>query len=185
MAAGDLTTLKKVKAWLGVNAGTEDELLQQLLSSASTFMQSKMNRTIMTASYSETRDGLGSDALMLANYPVTAVSSLQVNGRAILASPGYGQAGYLFNDTQIILATDVFTQGRRNVTVSYTAGFSACPADIEESVIEMVGFKYRERDRIGHKSKSIQGEMVTFITDDMPASVLAVVNSYKRVAPLL
>lgn len=184
MAAGDLTTLDKIKAWLGVTAGTEDKLLQQLLTAASAFIQSKMNRNIVTASYTETYNGLGGDSLMMANYPITAVSSLMADGLAVLPSPGYGQAGFLFDDTRIYLATDVFSQGRRNVTVSYTAGFATCPVDIEESVIEMVGYKYRERDRIGHQSKSIAGETVTFITKDMPDSILSVVNSYKRVAPL-
>lgn len=184
MAAGDLTTLAKAKQWLGLEKGTEDALLSQLLTAASAFIQSKMNRSIMTANYTETRDGLGSDALMLANYPISAVSSLVINGQAVLPSPGFGQAGYLFNDTQIILATAVFSQGRRNVTVSYTAGFTICPLDVEEAVIELVGFKYREKERIGHVSKSIQGETIAFITKDMPDSILSVVNSYKRVAPL-
>ena len=55
----DLTTLANVKGWLGVTATTDDALLSRLISAASDYVQTWLNRTIATQTYSETRDGSG------------------------------------------------------------------------------------------------------------------------------
>jgi hypothetical protein len=59
------------------------------------------------------------------------------------------------------------------------------PADLEQAVLELVGLRYNERDRLGYVSKSLGGqETVTFSQKDMAASTRTALSSYIPVAPL-
>lgn len=188
MAASDLTTLANAKQWLGVTVTTDDALLTRLVTAASNFMQTWMNRQIANQSYSETRNGTGGQRLMLANYPVTAVASLYISGIQILPTTypmnGYQTPGFLFDTTQLYLVGYDFCRGPQNIAVSYTAGFASTPLELEQACIELIGMKYREKDRIGLHSKVLAGETINYVIADMPDSVLAVLDNYKKVIPL-
>ena len=103
MAFGDLTTLGDVKSWLqtgqNVFPTTDDALLTRLITAASQYIQTWLNRQIASQDWIETRDGLG-DALgssearyQFAAFPVTAVSSVVVDGVVIPAIPTPVQPG--------------------------------------------------------------------------------------------
>ena len=76
----DLTTLANVKGWLGVTATTDDALLTRLISAASDTFRSGLTARSRCSHYTETRDGTGGYVLPLSNYPVSAVSSLTIEG---------------------------------------------------------------------------------------------------------
>ena len=78
-----------------------------------------------------------------------------------------------------MLMFDVLNQFQ-NVAVTYTAGFAATPPEIEQACIELVALRYKERDRIGHVSKGIAGETVTFQQKDMPPDVQTLLDQYRR-----
>src|SRR5260370_21279897 len=113
MAYGDLTTLADVKAWLqtGQNPfpATDDALIQRLITAASQFIQSWLQRQVVSADWLEVRDGTGGQLMVLANSPVTAVLSLAIDGLAILPAPTPGgvgggfDAGYTFTPTELAL----------------------------------------------------------------------------------
>lgn len=180
----DLTTLKNVKAWLGIQTADDDAMLSRLISSASEFIQTWLNRSFASQSYTEVRNGTGGSRLLFADFPVTVVSSVVVDGRPIPASPSFGEPGYRFTDISLILTGYVFTQGFGNVQIGYTAGFASVPLEIEQACIELISLRYRERDRIGHQSKSLAGETVTFFIKDMPHSVQTILNNYRKMVPL-
>jgi hypothetical protein len=107
---GDLTTLADVKAWLqtGQSAfpATDDALLVRLISAASQFIQTWLNRQIASQDWIKIRDGLGNTLgpsetrYPFAAFPVTAVSSVVVDGMTLpaipvtpLAQPGGPNAG--------------------------------------------------------------------------------------------
>jgi hypothetical protein len=185
MATGDLTTLANVKAWLSppLATTTDDALLQRLVTAASQFIQVWLDRTIAAQAYTETRDGHGGARLVLRNRPVTAVTSLVVDGVAIPPSTAPGAAGYRFDDVSLGLVGHAFTRGFQNVVVGYTAGYAATPPDIEQACIALVALRYKERDRIGHVSKSLAGETVTFTQKDLPADVATLLAQYRNVVP--
>lgn len=184
MAAPDLTTLPNVKSWLGLTANTDDTLLSRMVTALSQYIQTWLNRQIASASYAETRDGTGRNRLVFADYPVTAVSSVTVDGVPIPASTGVTVPGYFFDDKSITLRGYVFTKGQGNVVLSYTAGYASTPVDLEQACIELIAFRYRERDRIGHSSKSLGGEVVSFTIADFPVDVKTILNNYKKVITL-
>ncbi|HUN48020.1 MAG TPA: hypothetical protein VMU85_15930, partial [Stellaceae bacterium] len=64
----------------------------------------------------------------------------------------------------------------------YTAGYPATPPEVEQACIELVALRYRERERIGHVSKSLAGETVAFSQKDMSDDIRTILSVYRRVA---
>jgi hypothetical protein len=192
MAFGDLTTLADVKAWLQTGQdsfpGTDDVLLARLITAASQFIQIWLNRQIASADWRELRDGNGGQRLAFANFPVSAVLSLSIDGLAIPASPpdgGFG-AGYVFSPTELALRGYVFTRRAQNVAVTYTSGYPVTPPDIAQAAIELVCQRYRERTRIGEVSRALGGgETVTYSQLDMGEDVrLLLLSQYRALVPV-
>jgi len=191
MAFGDLTALADVKAWLqtGQDAfpSTDDVLLGRLITAASQFIQSWLNRQIALGDWQETRDGTGGQRLAFANIPVVAVLSLSIDGLTIPPAPMDGSfaAGYVFSPTELALRGYVFTRRAQNVLVTYTAGYAVTPPDIAQACIELVAQRYSERTRIGEVSRAISGnETVSYSQQDMSDDVKLLLAQYRALAPI-
>ena len=182
MAAGDLTTLDNVKGWLSPPLTTTDDdgLLTGLITAASQFIQTWLNRRIASQAYAETRDGDGGQKLAFGNVPVTAVSSVTIDGDAVPAAPDSASLGYVFSPTMLYLQGRHFTPGFQNIELTYTAGYAATPPELAQACIELVCLRYKERDRIGQVSKNLAGEIVAFSQKDMPPDVQTLLNQYRR-----
>ncbi len=191
MPFGDLCALADVTAWLQTGANpfpaVDDALLTRLITAASRFIESWLDRRIALCDWVEVRDGNGGQRLVFANVPVTQVWSLSIDGLAIPPAPadgGFG-AGYVFSPTELALRGYVFTRRAQNVSVTYTAGYATVPSDIAQACIELVCQRYRERSRIGEASKSLMsGETVTFSQKDMSDDVKTLLSQYRAVAPV-
>lgn len=189
MAAGDLTSLANVKQWLNITVTTDDALLTRLITAASAFVQTWLDRTIGSATYTEFRDGNDQNRLMLKNRPVTAVSAVAINGvpiqQAVPLAPNQPvQAGWLFSDKMVYLVGFQFWKGLQNVQIQYTAGFATTPPDIEQATIELISLKYAGRQRIGQISKNLNGEVVAFTQKDMTDEIKTLLQQYRYVAPI-
>ena len=188
MAAGDLTTLGNVKAWLALPSapGDSDDLLARLITSASGFVTDYLNRDLTVASYTEVYDGTGAAWMMLRQTPITAVQSVAFCGQTLttLADPVAATPGFFFDGRRLSLIGQTFPF-RQPVVVTYTAGYATIPPAIEQAVIELVGEAFKRRDRIGQTSKTLGGqETVSFSATDMNASVKTALASYRAVAPV-
>lgn len=187
MAAADLTSLAQVKTWLGLtdpDQTEDDALLSWLISAASAFISTWCGRDFTSQGYIETRDGTGNCRLPFINTPVTAVSSLMIDNRPIPIGDPVLMPGYYFTPTMLLLNGFSFTRGYGNVVITYTAGLSTIPLNLEQACIELVGLRFREKDRIGLNSKGMAGESTAFQQKDMPPSVATVLEHYKRILPL-
>jgi hypothetical protein len=182
MAVGDLTTLANVKGWFSppLTSTVDDVLLTRLVTAASQFIQTWLGRQISLQTYTEQRDGTGGRLLAFANVPVTAVTSLVIDGVPIPQAPDTQSPGFVFSASMLYLQGYRLTRGFQNVAVVYTAGFASTPSEIEQACIELVALRYKERDRIGHVSKSVSGETVSFVQKDMPPDVETVLEQYRR-----
>jgi hypothetical protein len=191
MAFGDLTTLDDVKAWLqtGQNAfpDTDDALLARLVTAASQFIQTWLKRQIAPSDYQEKRDGTGGQRLAFANFPVSAVLSLTIDGLVIPPAPSGTAftAGYVFTPTELALRGYVFSRRAQNVIVTYTAGYAATPPDVAQACIELVCQRYRERVHIGEAGRALGGnEIVTYSQTDMSVDVKTLLAQYRLVTPV-
>jgi hypothetical protein len=191
MPYDDLCQLADVTAWLqtGQNPfpSVDDALLTRLITAVSQFIQSWLQRQIAVSDWIEIRDGNGGQRLAFANFPVSAVLSLSIDGIAIPPAPadgGFG-AGYVFSPTELALRGYLFTRRAQNVIVSYTAGYATTPPEIAQACIELVCQRYRERTRIGEVSRALVGrESVGFSQADMSEDVKLLLAQYRAEAPV-
>jgi uncharacterized phiE125 gp8 family phage protein len=179
-----LANTSDLRDWLRINNNNEDSLLDRLITAVSANVESYLNRKILVASYTEWYDGTGTDRLLLTQYPVTAVQSVMMDGVTVSAAADATSTGWSFDDVGIFYQFGKFTRNRQNVKVTYTAGYATAPQDIQQAVLELASMRYRERDRIGHASKSVGGETTAFVTSAMPDSVKVLLNNWRNVTPV-
>lgn len=195
----DLTSVANVKAYLGDVTGTNDALIQKLVTGVSAFALQQMNRaTLAQAPYVELYDGPGRDSMLLRQWPVVSITAIEFAGSAGLLPadttvwpPASGYAveptgdGDLGHQALMLFGGRCFPYGRRNVRVTYVAGYAATPADIELACTEMVGEDYKRRSRLGILSQAVNGnETVSYAQRDMPPRAKSTFPNYKRVVPV-
>jgi len=184
-SASDLTTLANLESWLGLASGNADEaLLSRLITAASAYIETWCDRQFASQAYSETRDGTGARRMAFAQTPVTAVSSVVIDGQIIPPGDAVSMPGYFFTPTMLTLNGYTFGRGLGNVALVYTAGFAATPPDIEQACIELAAFRYRELERVGVASKSLGGETTSFVIKDIPPDVATILAAWRRVVPI-
>ena len=188
MAAGDLTNLDNVKAWLGLSSDvtTSDSLLSALITAASGFVTQYLGRDLKPATYTEVHDGHGGRTLLLRQAPITAVQAVTFGGNSVAQAgdPITETGGFWFEDRRLSLIGHRFPE-RGLVVVNYTAGYETLPPSVVQAVNELVGEAFRRRERIGQSSKSLGGqETVAFSTADMNASVKSALAGFRSVAPI-
>jgi hypothetical protein len=181
MATGDLCAVADVQAFLSLNAGQDDALLQMLVTNASAFLSNYLNRNLLTASYVEARNGVGGDRMPFWEYPVTAVASLTIDGVAVPVSTGPNVYGYVYDDKMLYLRHGRFCRGVQNVVISYTAGSPTVPPEVAQACIEVVSVKYKRRLTLDVSAKTLNGETISFTQADMPAASKLALDNYKRV----
>jgi hypothetical protein len=75
-----------------------------------------------------------------------------------------------------------FAAGDAGASVVVTYGFT--PEDIAAALIELVGERYRSKDRIGETSVGIQQQTTAFSQKDMNAFAKAALQQYRQVVPV-
>lgn len=184
MALVDLTDVASVKSYAGITVSTDDAMLAGMVTAYSAAVRGYVNRDLTTQSYDIRRSGRGSVALMLPQFPITAIALLEINGQAVSAQTAWGTPGFYFDDIQIALCGYCFSRGVSNVHVQFTAGFASAPADIAQALNELITLRYKLRDKLEWSSKSLAGETISLVQKDMPATVKMILDSYKSIAPL-
>lgn len=136
MALNDLTTLARVKQYLGMDPTdtSNDAKLAIFITTLSAACLGDMSRdTLFLKAYTDVLDGTGTDKIMLAKWPVLSLSGVAINGVPVPVSPNPPLgAGYAFEDWQgvppgepcrVMLYGFRFTRGTGNVTIQYQAGY--------------------------------------------------------------
>lgn len=264
---GDLTTLARVKSWLGITNTNSDDLLQGLIGAASDFVLNEIQRDDLGYhSITEYYDGAGNNFMVLRQWPVSQIDSIQFNGLSVTTAAigNPRRNGYLLDpppqgggQQRLTLFGHFFPQGRSNVTVSYHAGYlvqaepqtipsagpytlatkspwlddqgvlyassgtalvfvedapavgqyavdadgvytfamadagqkvllsySYVPAGLEQATRELVGERYKIKDRIGIVSQGVGGrETVSYSQKDMNSFISSLLRTFKRVTP--
>ncbi len=181
-----LTTLDNLKRWLNITNMSDDDVLGRMIDAVSLFVENYLNRPILEQSFSEWRDGNGKSEIVLGNQPLVSVQSVTIDGRVITpADPSnYWDTGWSVRDIYLVYQNGCFSRGRNNVLINYTAGYASVPADLEQVVIDTIGLRYKERDRIGFRSKTLAGETVTFMISDFSPFAQSILRQYKKVVPI-
>lgn len=84
----------------------------------------------------------------------------------------------------IVSATGLYTFNAAQAAATVLITYSYVPQDVEQACWELVGLRYREKDRIGVQTKSLGGqETVSYFKGNMPPDVQATLQNYMRVTP--
>lgn len=186
----DLTTLTAVKDWLPIPSGTvtDDTLLSGLITSASDdFLRAIERPDLLTADYTEVRQGDGDTRMSLRHWPVTAVATLTVGGVAVTASADQIAPGYYFDAdldperrTQLYLAGGITFTDLAVVKLAYSAGYATVPTDVEQAVKEWVCARYKGRPNVSAASRrSTEGADMRVDLSDAPETTKGVIARYK------
>ena len=81
----------------------------------------------------------------------------------------------------------LFTPGIGNVQVSYSAGYTRCPYDLQEACFKAVAINYRRKEYIDLASKSLSAGAgvsgtISYRHWALPPEIEAVINHYARYA---
>jgi hypothetical protein len=163
---------------------SQDIRLERLINTASTMIENQCSRKLKQTTVTEYQDGRGSDRILLREYPASKPSALYIdNDWAWGADTLIDSTSYdILNDSEVILASGLyFRSGRRNIKITYQAGFSTIPDDLVQAALMLVEYMYAATNdrRIGVSSKSKNGEQVYF-KDGIPQFVLAMLEPYER-----
>ena len=112
----------------------------------------------------EKHDGNGRERIRLDGYPIISVTSVTLGGTALTEDTDYA----ILDDAGILERIDygTWTEGKRNLVVVYTYGYSAAPGAIVGIVEDMVAgaltHAARNRTAKGASSMSMDGFSVAY-----------------------
>lgn len=159
-----LTSVANVKVWAGISGSTDDALLTSLVSACDEAVKSLLlGRVLESAEYVEKCDGRGFDWLILSQRPVTEVEEVKID-----ADRGFGDGitAEDADDYEVDEATGmlyrkagIWPEGRRNIRVSYTAGYATLPADVVQAANVIVAEWYTRAKQL--KSGQSQAEVAS------------------------
>lgn len=176
-----LASLDLVKRVGRIRDAADDRLLTELIEGATSRIQQLTQRRLFEATQVEVRDGHGRPSMMMRERPVSAVSSVRINGAEVPARVSYGQAGFFHDTASVHLSGRVFTAGMGNVEITYTAGYASIPWDLQVACAEMVIERLKGIDRLGISSKSLAGEHISYMDGSAPPTALSVIETYRSV----
>ena len=200
-SAGDLCTLTDVQTFLVDNTATAIPALQALITMVSAWVEGFCERNfhgVQTLTW--LADGLGGDTLPLPEGPVVSVISVMVDGVLVAPSAGAPAYGWLADDGSVSILGGRFTRGRKNVVITYTAGWpytftpgagadptkdvlAGTPMDLRFAVIETVALRFKRRQKIGLNSEGLQGQSTSYDNSMAPKDAMATLNRYKKNVP--
>ncbi len=103
----------------------------------------------------------------------------------------YGPNDVSFSGRQVYLTdkTQKFFLGKRNVMLSYTAGYVLTPTvgmptlpfSLQQACIELASLRFREKDYVGKQTQTLAGQTVTYRQAGLPTSVMMVLSQYQNV----
>jgi uncharacterized phiE125 gp8 family phage protein len=177
LAANALTTLAAQKEYLNTNnEGTSDDgLIEFLINAASSAIENHCKRKLKEQTFTdEEYDGNGLKTMHLQQYPVKSITSVTVDDTA-LATDDYKVKK---RNGALIRVGSIWPEGDINILVTYTAGYTFIPYDLELACKHLV-MSYFKAD-IASFSTTFQ-EGLVFRPEALPAQVKALVQPYKKV----
>jgi hypothetical protein len=172
----DYFTLAELRALPDVTAG---EFTDAQITTAGEFMQaiveSECQASFVSRATVETLDGTGGTTLRLKTPYVLSITSVTVDG-VTLTDQFTVDAGILERRTTGTYTPQPWTRGRRNIVVTYAAGYSSTPpSDIKGAVM------WAARDRLmSQGSQNGIDVRRTSVTNDLGGTIQYVLPGEKR-----
>jgi hypothetical protein len=177
LAENALTTLKGAKSILDIppEQTSDDEDIISLINASSTQIEGYCERSFKEKTYTdEEYDGNGCSGLYLRQYPVKSITSVSVNEKALSSSEYKCKK----SNGKLIRNNSRWPTGEINILVTYTAGFTVIPSDLELACKLLV--KTYFKSDMASFSTTFQEGMV-FRPEALPAKIKVLLSPYKKV----
>ena len=126
--ANGLTTVARIKAFLGITVATHDTILEQLINMVSDFVSNYCNRVFQEATYTnEIYDGTGSPDLVLEKAPVSTTGTFTLEERTGKSNwDSIDSENYWIDFTTGIVhsVSGCFSSMPQKYRATYTAGYA-------------------------------------------------------------
>lgn len=160
LASNALITLDDLKDFMGIDKEEENEsrdnLLKFYINAVSSQIQKKIGRNILAQDYVEKYPGTNSNELVLKNYPVNSIDSVEyvVDNEIIdnmddyeyelQEGPGilYKNDGWLIEGYSINYMSDKIDFPSKHIKVAYNAGFNEVPFDLQLICAQFISDSY-------------------------------------------
>jgi uncharacterized phiE125 gp8 family phage protein len=177
----DLTTLTKVKTYLGISGSTQDTLLSSLITAVSAGIESFCGREFGSATHTEYYDTDGETKIFLPNYPVSSLTSVkyQTGTWDNITWTTYPASGYLLTGDQGRLSfAGTLPKITKYLQIVYVGGYlidfdnegtatHTLPYDLTQIVNELIASTYNTRSSGGINTMSTEGQSITFSTQSI------------------
>ncbi|MGV8131188.1 MAG: hypothetical protein ACP5N7_03775 [Candidatus Pacearchaeota archaeon] len=191
-----LLLLSEYKEILDITGNTEDEFIEQAQYEVEAKIKEFLNRDIESNDYVELYDGNSDDELTLAQFPINSVSKIEVyqgldsNNDEIWYEyqQGYDYQRLIIdrNKSTIILEGSVFPEEEQNIRVTYNAGYTTIPYEIQQACKKLMHLYYGEVKKtksLGVSSSSEGSGFSKTVTFDNTAEkrILDSIEKYKAI----
>jgi len=193
-----LVTLDQAKSWLKISGSTEDSILTDLVNRSGALANTYTGRHLKSKEWTEYYDGDGGTVLQLKQFPVTAITSINVDPKREWSADTLVDltADSLQNMNAGIVrlwnAGGAFWRGRANVKVVYTAGYkdatdTLVPYDLQEAALLIIMYSYKRHyqdQRIGLQSETIGQKTIAFTNESIPKKAQAILDQYRAIGAM-
>jgi len=192
-----LVSLEEAKEVLNItdNSAEKDRLIERLIDRTTSLLESYCDRKFKARDYTnEEYDGDGTDYLLLDNYPVNSVDSLYDDTTRV-----FNSSSLVDEDNYVIYSEEgkigvvsitgspgfyaQFSEGKRNIRITYNAGYSSMPDDLKMIALEILIKKFQTYDsrRVGILSVGVHGDALTInLGDILPEHREILDRKYRR-----
>ncbi len=129
------------KEILGITDNTEDEFVELAQYEIEAKVKNYLNRELEASDYTEYYDGLSTDVLVLNQFPINSVSKIEYydgldsNNDEVWNEYIQGTDYERLNiyDGHISIDGTIFDWGSKNIKVTYNAGYTTIPYEIQQA----------------------------------------------------
>jgi len=181
------TTLAAVREYLNLptNEVDRDTFIENLINRSYKVLEAYIGKTIKSATYTEYYDGDGTDTLLVDQWPIISITSLNEDvSRDFLGDTAIDATDILIyaKEGRIVLYADeyAFSIGKQNIKIVYVAGYADIPADLALAALMHVSSIYNLAGADGHVGMSLGGLSKSIDTAPLSDKLRLLLEPYRK-----
>lgn len=179
----DLTTWATVQTRLGLTTEQQSEA-ERYITVASARAEQYTRRVLAADDVNLLLDGSDRIVLDLKEWPINSVSSVKVDPTRQFSADSEVSDYTIRSDLGHLIGRSAWPRGVANIKVEANVGYATVPADLEESIIQLVGY-WIDSPQVSWLSPQTGGDVPSVQTNyvgvmDLPFQVRNIWDGYTR-----
>lgn len=168
--------LELLKTYLNISWDDKDDLLELLLSSSVSIIESYIWRKIEADDFVETFNWTKQPYILVRNYPIIQINEIKEWDRVL------GSDEYIIEANKWKINFNFLTQrGFQNYTVDYKGWFDPIPWDLKMAIIKMTARYYQTIWTDWIKSETVNWDSLAFDTTEIASDIKIILNNYRDI----